>query len=256
MADAGLPARRFLAAFESFMRPTMHTHRQSDGRTDPASRHPRWRYWAQWGATLTTVSCSLGIALTSLPAQGGRHTPSQRAAASSSDSLAAGDASPVEVSATGRMEVGFSPDGSGLTLVLKVIDSAQSHVQILSYSFTSAAITRALLQAIKRGVTVQLVADAKANLTDDRSGKGRAALSALANAGADVRTIDAFPIHHDKVIVVDGRTVELGSFNYSDAAARRNSENVLVAWDNPTLAGVYLRHFERNQRLARVFAPR
>ena len=32
----------------------------------------------------------------------------------------------------------------------------------------------------------------------------------------------------------------------SDAAARRNSENVLVNWNNPQLAAVYLKHFARN----------
>jgi phosphatidylserine/phosphatidylglycerophosphate/cardiolipin synthase-like enzyme len=59
-----------------------------------------------------------------------------------------------------------------------------------------------------------------------------------------------YPIHHDKVIVADRQTVELGSFNYSDAAARKNSENVLENWGNPKLAEVYLKHFERNYRQA------
>jgi phosphatidylserine/phosphatidylglycerophosphate/cardiolipin synthase-like enzyme len=109
------------------------------------------------------------------------------------------------------------------------------------------------LRAKKRGVDVRLVADEKNNISEDRSGKARAALSALVNAGIDVRTISVYPIHHDKVIVADRETVELGSFNYSDAAARRNSENVLVNWRNPKLAAVYLGHFERNFRQARAF---
>ena len=71
----------------------------------------------------------------------------------------------------------------------------------------------------------------------------------------DVRTISVYPIHHDKVIVADRRTVELGSFNYSDAAARRNSENVLVNWGNTRLADVYLQHFDRNYRQAVRFEP-
>jgi len=45
----------------------------------------------------------------------------------------------------------------------------------------------------------------------------------------------AYAIHHDKVIIADRQTVEQGSFNYSDAAAHRNSENVLVNWGNPKL---------------------
>jgi phosphatidylserine/phosphatidylglycerophosphate/cardiolipin synthase-like enzyme len=105
-------------------------------------------------------------------------------------------------------------------------------------------------------VAVSLVADYKNNVTDDRSGKGRAALSALAEAGCDVRVISAYPIHHDKVLIVDRQTVELGSFNYSDAAARVNSENVLVNWNNPALAKAYLAHFDRNWRQSEPFRAR
>ncbi len=58
---------------------------------------------------------------------------------------------------------------------------------------------------------------------------------------------------HDKVIIADRQTVELGSFNYSDAAAHRNSENVLVNWGNAKLAEVYLKHFERNYTQATAY---
>lgn len=75
----------------------------------------------------------------------------------------------------------------------------------------------------------------------------------MANAGADVRVIRVYPIHHDKVIIVDADTVELGSFNYSDSAAHKNSENVLVNWHNPELAKVHLQHFSRNYGQASVF---
>lgn len=157
-------------------------------------------------------------------------------------------ASSIEVAAAGTVEVAFSPDEGGEALVLKVIGSARQDIKVLAYSFTSAPVTGALLAAIHRGVRVSLVADAKNNLSEERSGKARAALSALSSAGADVRVISAYPIHHDKVIVVDARTVQMGSFNYSDAAAHRNSENVLVHWANPDLAAVYLTHFVRNHR--------
>ncbi|MDO3417606.1 phospholipase D-like domain-containing protein [Citrobacter freundii] len=38
------------------------------------------------------------------------------------------------------------------------------------------------------------------------------------------------------MIVVDGRNTQVGSFNFSRAADRSNSENVLVVWDDPVLA--------------------
>lgn len=101
-----------------------------------------------------------------------------------------------------------------------------------------------------------MVVDQKNNTSEDRSGKARAALSALVNAGADVRTIGVYPIAHDKVIVADRSTVELGSYNYSSAAASKNSENVLMNWNNPKLASAYLGHWERNFRQSQPYVPR
>jgi phosphatidylserine/phosphatidylglycerophosphate/cardiolipin synthase-like enzyme len=160
----------------------------------------------------------------------------------------------VTLPARGAIEVAFSPKEGAEELVLRVIDSAQSEIKMLAYSFTSSTVVAALLRAQKRGVKVSLVADKKSNTEEDRSGKARAALATLVNAGCDVRVIGAYAIHHDKVIVVDRKTVELGSFNYSAAAAHSNSENVLVNWDNQSLARVYLAHFEHNHGLSEPYA--
>ena len=157
------------------------------------------------------------------------------------------------VPATGTVEVAFSPNEGSEHLVVKVIDSAKAELDLLSYSFTSVPVVEALVRARHRGVTVRLVADEKDNVSADHSGKARAALGALVNAGADVRTIRVYAIHHDKVIIADRQTVEMGSFNFSDAAAHRNSENVLVNWGNSKLADVYLKHFDRNYAQAKAY---
>ena len=157
------------------------------------------------------------------------------------------------VPAQGQVEVAFSPNEGSEALVVKAINSAQKEILVMAYSFTSAPITRSLLNAQRRGAQVHMVVDYKDNVLEDRSGKSRAALSTLVTAGADVRTIALYPIAHDKVVIVDRNTVELGSFNYSAAAASKNSENVLVNWNNPQLAEVYLKHFERNYGQSQVF---
>ncbi len=158
-----------------------------------------------------------------------------------------------EAPATGSIEVGFSPNGGAESLVLRVIDSARSELKVMAYSFTSAKVTAALLRARKRGVAVYLVADEKNNLGDRASRNARAALAALDEAGAKVRVVSAFAIHHDKVILADKMHCQLGSFNYSQAAATKNSENVLVNWNNPALVKVYASHFERNWLLSKPF---
>jgi hypothetical protein len=62
-----------------------------------------------------------------------------------------------QVPAAGSVEVAFSPDEGSEHLVLKVIDSAQAEICMLSYSFTSAPVVDALIRARHRGVAVTLV---------------------------------------------------------------------------------------------------
>ena len=159
-------------------------------------------------------------------------------------------AAPIAVPAAGSIEVGFSPDEGAETLVLRVIDSANRELRVMAYSFSSKRVTAALVRAAKRGVVVFVLADHDRNLVTDRSGKSKEALGTLAEAGVDVRIVSAFKLHHDKVLIADRETVELGSFNFANSAAHENSENVLVNWNNPALAKAYLAHFERNWALA------
>ncbi len=162
----------------------------------------------------------------------------------------------VEIPAIGTVEVAFSPSEGAEELVLKVINSAHHNIRMMAYSLTNPRVTKALIKAKGNGVEVVVVADEKANTIEDRSGKSRAALSAMQLAGIDARLISAYAISHDKVLLVDDSTVQTGSFNYTDAAAKRNSENVVVHWNNPALFKVYLQHFERNLRQSRPFQTR
>jgi phosphatidylserine/phosphatidylglycerophosphate/cardiolipin synthase-like enzyme len=159
-------------------------------------------------------------------------------------------------SPSGQVESAFSPHEGAEALVLKVIGSARREIKVLAYSFTSTRVTHALLGKAKEGVAISVVADATENTSQDRSGKARAALSTLANAGVDVRLISVYAIHHDKVMVVDGHTVQTGSFNYSSAAEERNSENVIVHWGNRAIATAFLRHFQRNYLQGTPFQAR
>lgn len=138
------------------------------------------------------------------------------------------------------LQTGFSPEGSAEALVLKVIGSAKHDLRMMGYSFTSPTISAALAKAARSGVDVKLVLDEHGN--EGKASKN--AMNYVVNAGVQLRTIDKYKIQHDKVIVVDGQTVETGSFNYTASAAKANSENVLVAWEVPDLAADYLRHWQ------------
>lgn len=142
--------------------------------------------------------------------------------------------------ATAEIETGFSPDGDAERLVVKVIDSAVRSIRLAAYSFTSPKVVQALIRAKRRGVNVRVVVDNSV----PKSKSGAAALNLVVGAGIPARLNRKYAIHHDKYIIADDRHVQTGSFNYSQAAAKSNSENVIVIWHNAELAAHYLRHWE------------
>jgi len=136
-------------------------------------------------------------------------------------------------------EVGFSPGGGAQAEVLKVINSAQHSLKMAAYELTSRPIGSALIEARIRGVNVQIILDAKASKSKYSLGKK------LIAAGLSVRKDSRYSIFHHKFIVVDDRTVETGSFNYTHAADHSNAENALVLWNVPQLARQFLQEWQR-----------
>ncbi len=129
--------------------------------------------------------------------------------------------------------VAFSPGVGDLTaeaLVLESIGDARSSISVAAYSFTSRSIAQALIEAHKRGVDVRVVAD-QSSRTIRYNGP-----QALANAGIAVRVSTAYAVMHDKFMVIDGVSIQTGSFNYTQAAAERNAENVLYIRNHAPLA--------------------
>ena len=110
-------------------------------------------------------------------------------------------------------------------------------------------IMKALIAAKRRGVDVKIVVDENGN-----TGRAsRAAMNLVTNAGIPLRVNSNYKIQHDKVIIVDGRHVETGSFNYTASAEKYNSENAIVMWDAPELAGQYLKHWQSRWNQGRDF---
>ena len=132
----------------------------------------------------------------------------------------------------------FSP-GTAEQTVIDTIRSARHSIHMAAFSFTSRPIARALIDARAHGVEVAVVLD-KCNLTGRYSGA-----TFLAHAGVPVRIDSQYASMHDKFMVIDGVTVETGSFNFTRAAAERNAENIVVLRDMPEIAAAYEQEFER-----------
>ena len=145
-----------------------------------------------------------------------------------------GDAQPAA-----RIDIYFSPRGGCTDAIIGQLDGAGETVLVQAYSFTSAPIAKALADAHKRGVKVQAILD-----KSQRTARYTSA-TFLKNAGIPVFIDAKHAIAHNKVMVVDGRVVITGSFNFSKAAEQSNAENLLVI-DSPEIARKYTENWREH----------
>jgi len=123
------------------------------------------------------------------------------------------------------IDVYFSPRGHCTDAIVKELDTAKAAVLVQAYSFTSAPIAKALVDAHRRGVHVRVILD-----RGQRSEKYSSA-DFLAHAGIPTMIDARHGIAHNKVMVIDGEVVLTGSFNFTEAAEESNAENLLVIRD-------------------------
>jgi len=154
------------------------------------------------------------------------------AAATGASALLLALASPAQPDPPG-WSVYFSPNRGATAAVVDALSVARATVLVQAYSFTSAPIARALVEAHGRGVDVQVILDRR------ETGTKYSSADFLAHAGIVTLIDGAHTIAHNKVMVVDGDTVITGSFNFTTAAERQNAENLLVIHD-PALAARYV----------------
>lgn len=141
----------------------------------------------------------------------------------------------------------FSPDGGCTDAVVTELNKATKQIRVQAYSFTSTPIAKAILDAKKRKVDVQIILD-KSNRTDRYS-----AATFLNNEGLSPLIDAEHAIAHNKIIIIDGATVITGSFNFTKSAEESNAENLLII-RRPDVAKAYLANWEEHKRHAEVYA--
>jgi phosphatidylserine/phosphatidylglycerophosphate/cardiolipin synthase-like enzyme len=137
-------------------------------------------------------------------------------------------------------QVCFSPGGGCTEAIISQIDKAKSEILVQAYSFTSAPIAKALVNAHKRGVKIEAILD--------KSQKSERYTSAtfISNAGIPSYIDSKHAIAHNKIMIIDKETVITGSFNFTKAAEEKNAENLLIL-KSKDLAKVYMENWYKHK---------
>jgi phosphatidylserine/phosphatidylglycerophosphate/cardiolipin synthase-like enzyme len=131
------------------------------------------------------------------------------------------------------INVYFSPKGGCTDAIVKEIEQSKADIFVQAYSFTSAPIAKALVNAHKKGIKVQVILD-----KSQRSERYSSA-TFLMNAGIPTYIDSSHAIAHNKIIIIDRETLITGSFNFTKAAEEKNAENILII-NSKELAKHYL----------------
>ena len=147
------------------------------------------------------------------------------------------------------VQVYFSPHGGCTEAIIKQIDNAKSEILVQAYSFTSTPIAKALLEAYKRNVRVEVILD--------KSQKSQNYSSATFLANSKIPTfIDSnHAIAHNKVMIIDKNTVITGSFNFTKAAESQNAENLLIIRSDE-IAKLYIENWKNHKDHSDPYTPR
>ncbi|TXI03158.1 MAG: phospholipase D family protein [Rhizobium sp.] len=129
-------------------------------------------------------------------------------------------------------------------MLINAIDQTQSSLMIQAYSFTSAPIAKAVVEAKRRGVDVRVIVD-KSQRTEKYS-----IVTFLNNAEIPVVVDSSVKIAHNKVMIFDQQAVFLGSFNFTKAAEHMNAENGMLIRGDASIVSAYTQNWKARYRVS------
>lgn len=138
---------------------------------------------------------------------------------------------------TQQTKVYFSPQDSIDLKLIGEVKNAKSSIDLAIYSFTLPTIAESLIQAHRNGVKVRVLID--------KTQASSSTIDELLEAkGIQVLRDSQFGSQHNKFMIIDGKNVFTGSYNYTKNATFRNMEN-LVLVSNPSVVSRYKTEFEK-----------
>lgn len=146
-------------------------------------------------------------------------------------------------------QIYFSPRGGAADAIVKELGKGKTEILVQAYSFTHKDIANALVDAKKRGLHVEIILD-KSNIS-----KNYSAGDFTSHMGIPTYIDAQHAIAHNKIIIIDGKTVITGSFNFTRAADEKNAENLIIL-KNKDVATIYMENWEKHKKHSQEYQVR
>lgn len=115
----------------------------------------------------------------------------------------------------------FSPSFDCENNIIKRIDKSEKSIEAAVYAINNRNIIKALKRAYDRGVKIRILTDrTQAGLKSSR-------VLELYDYGIKIRVNSKHKIEHNKFAIFDFKYVTTGSYNWTEPASTKNSENCL-----------------------------
>lgn len=208
--------------------------------------------WKAAAAVAVVVACVLVIAgfvgFGNPASQSAQYAPDRSAGAPAASSAAQPAArSAVTVASKPELKTCFTPGQDCMGMIVAAIDSAKSEVLVQAYSFQAKPLVKALGRARQRGVTVRVILDKADEREPNSAGARLIAQRILPQVDTGVASA------HNKVMIIDRDSVITGSFSFTEAAQKKNAENVLLIKGYPDIAAAYAKNWQKRLAASRPY---
>ena len=132
----------------------------------------------------------------------------------------------------------FSPGSQTAEKLAQIIDNAKTSIDAVTFTFSSKVIADAMIRAHKRGVKVRF-------LEDIDMAKSSYMAKMVYDAGVPFKWIggrNEKGAMHNKFIIIDGKILGTGSFNFTTNASVNSFENIVFT-NNSLVVNAYINKF-------------
>ena len=148
-----------------------------------------------------------------------------------------------------QVDVLFSPDDFVVARLSQLLGGAQQSIYFLAYSFGSNDLGNIIREKAAQGIVVGGVLES-AQVTSEQAYPNQVEeLNLFRQAGLDIRLDGKPEVMNHKIMIIDGKIVVMGSYDFTNRAENENDENVLIIYDEK-VAQKFMEEFQRVQSRA------